>query len=123
MSMRRRSPGGPGRRRQPCSSFRQRAFRWRSFGAATISGRRSAGSRPRHGARWRMRRTLLAAGVAGAVIAVEWLRFEQPLVAPARATVLVVLPMAAAAFPTVRLRVVGSVVAAVVAVRLAYGGW
>lgn len=70
-----------------------------------------------------MRRTLLAAGVAGAVIAVEWLRFEAPLAAPARAGLLVVLAAAAAALPSRRLRAAGSVVAAVVAVRIAFGVW
>ena len=43
-----------------------------------------------------MRRALLAAGVAGAVIAVEWLRFEEPLAAPVRAGLLVVLAAAVA---------------------------
>src|SRR5206468_2379557 len=109
--------------RRRCFSCRRPAFRWRSSGAATISARPSAGSRQRHGARPRLRKTLLATGVAGAVIAVEWLRFEQPLAAAARAGLLVVLALAAAALPTPRIRAAGSVVAVVVAVRLAFGVW
>ena len=70
-----------------------------------------------------MRRTILAAGVAGAVIAVMWLSSEQPLAAPARAGALVVLAVAAAVLPGRRIRAAGSVVAAVVAVRLAFGVW
>lgn len=70
-----------------------------------------------------MRRTLLASGVAGAVIAVAWLRFEQPVVAPARAVVLVVLAVAAAALPSPRIRAAGSIVAALVAVRVGFGVW
>ena len=70
-----------------------------------------------------MRRTVLAAGVAGAVIAFMWLNFEQPLAAPARAVVVVVLAVAVATLPNTRLRAVGSVIAAVVAVWLAFGVW
>jgi transglutaminase-like putative cysteine protease len=57
------------------------------------------------------------------VIAATWLNFEQPLAAPARAVVLVLLAVAAAALPNGRLRAVGSVIAAVVAVGLAFGVW
>jgi transglutaminase-like putative cysteine protease len=70
-----------------------------------------------------LRRALLAAGVAGAVIVVAWLRFEQPVAAPARAVLLVVIAVTAAVLPGRWLRVAGSAVAAVVAVRLAFGVW
>ena len=70
-----------------------------------------------------MRRTILAAGVAGAVIAVAWLNFEEPLAAPARAGVLVVLAVAAAVLPGRRIRAAGSVVAGIVAVWIAFGVW
>ena len=69
-------------------------------------------------------RTLLAGGAACGVIAVAWLRFEQPPgAAPGRATLLVVLALAAALLPGWRLRAAGSVVAAVLAARLAFGVW
>jgi hypothetical protein len=69
-------------------------------------------------------RTLLAGAPAAAVIAVAWLRFEQPLGgAPWRAAALVVLALSAAALPGWRLRAAGSVVAAIVAARLAFGVW
>jgi transglutaminase-like putative cysteine protease len=61
--------------------------------------------------------------VAGAVIAVEWLRFEAPLAAPARAGLLVALAAAVAALPSRRIRAAGIVVAAVIALRLAFGVW
>ncbi len=70
-----------------------------------------------------MRRTILATSVAGAVIAVAWLSFEQPLAAPARAGVLVVLAVTAAALPGRRARAAASVIAGVVAVWLAFGIW
>ncbi len=70
-----------------------------------------------------MRRTLLAAGVAGVVIACMWMNLEQPLAAPGHALVLVVLAVAVAAIPSRRARAVGSVIAALVAVGLAFGVW
>lgn len=70
-----------------------------------------------------MRRTVIAAGVAGAVIAGVWLDAERPVAAPARVAVLVALAVAAAALPTWKSRAAGSVVAAAVAVRLAFGVW
>lgn len=69
-------------------------------------------------------RTLAAAAPAGVVIAVAWLRFEQPLgSAPWRAGVLLLLALAAAALPGWRLRAAGSAAAAFFAVRLAFGVW
>jgi transglutaminase-like putative cysteine protease len=70
-----------------------------------------------------LRRTLLATGVAGAVIAATWLNFEEPLAAPGRAVVLVALAVAAAALPSPRLRAAGSVIAAVTAAWLAFEVW
>ena len=70
-----------------------------------------------------MRRTLLAAGVAGAVILLTWLQFEQPLGAFGRAVVLVALAVVAASLPSRRLRAAGGVVATLVAVRLSFGVW
>ena len=82
-----------------------------------------ASSRP--GARWRpMRRTLLAAGVAGAVIACH---VAEPRAAARGAGD---APRCSSRSPlpsrrsrAARLRAVGSVIAAVVAVRLAFGVW
>jgi transglutaminase-like putative cysteine protease len=68
-----------------------------------------------------LRRTLLATGVAGAVIAGTWLNFEEPVAAPARAVALVVLAMTVTALPSRRLRAAGSVIAGLVAVWLAFG--
>jgi hypothetical protein len=70
-----------------------------------------------------MRRTLLASGVAGVVIALMWLNFENPVAAPLRAALLVVLAVAVVVLPGPRLRAVGSVVAVVLAIRLAFGMW
>jgi transglutaminase-like putative cysteine protease len=70
-----------------------------------------------------LRRTLLAAGVAGAVIAIAWLEFEQPIAAPMRAVALALLALAVAVLPGARLQALGSVGAAVLAVRLAFGIW
>jgi transglutaminase-like putative cysteine protease len=68
-------------------------------------------------------RVLLAAVPASVVIAVAWLRFEQPLGSVGRSAVLVALALAPAGLPRWRLRAAGCVVAAVVAVRLAFGVW
>jgi hypothetical protein len=61
--------------------------------------------------------------VAGVVIAVAWLEFEQPLVMPGRAVALVVLAVAVALLPSRRLRLAAGIVSAVVAVWLAFGVW
>ncbi len=69
-------------------------------------------------------RTLAAAAPAAVVIAVAWLRFEQPLgSAPWRAALLLVLALAAAALPGWRLRAGAAVLAAFFALRLALGVW
>jgi transglutaminase-like putative cysteine protease len=68
-------------------------------------------------------RTVSAAAPAGVVIAVAWLRFEQPLGSLWRAVALVGLALVAAALPGWWLRAAGSVVATVVALRLAFGVW
>jgi transglutaminase-like putative cysteine protease len=68
-------------------------------------------------------RTLAAATLAGAVIAAAWLRLEQPVAPVWRAAALVVLALAASSLPGWRLRTAGSLVAAVVAARIAFGAW
>ncbi len=70
-----------------------------------------------------MRRTLLAAGVAGVVIGAMWLNFEEPLASLARAWLLVALAVAVAALPNPRVRAVTGAVAVVIAVGLAFGTW
>ena len=70
-----------------------------------------------------MRRTLFGAVVAGAALALAWLEFEQPVAAPTRAVLLIALAAGAAVLPSRRLRAAGSLVAGVVAVRIAFGVW
>ncbi len=57
------------------------------------------------------------------MIAVVWMSSESPLAAPARAAAFVALALAAAALPGRRRRAAGTVVAALVAMRLAFGVW
>jgi protein-glutamine gamma-glutamyltransferase len=68
-------------------------------------------------------RTIAAAAPAGVVIATAWLRVEQPLGSLWRAAALVALVLVAAALPGWKLRLVGSVLAAVVAARIVFGVW
>ena len=67
-------------------------------------------------------RTLAAAAPACAVIAVGWLSIEEPASAWSAAA-LVALALASALLPSWRLRAAGAAIAAVLAVRLAYGVW
>src|SRR5579862_8025641 len=106
-------------RRNPNPRFsgcRRRESRSPSYAREKTSRPRS---KPVMRRRLRMRspgRPLLAALPVTAVIAVAWLRFEEPLgSAPWRAAALVVLALAAAALPAWRLRGAGAVVAAIVA--------
>jgi transglutaminase-like putative cysteine protease len=66
-------------------------------------------------------RTIAVAIPALVVVAVAWLRLEQPVGSPGRAVLLLALALAAAAPSRGRLRLVGSVAATIVAARVAIG--
>lgn len=68
-------------------------------------------------------RTAVAAALAAAVVLAAWLRIEQPFGPFWRALLLVVLALAAAALHGWRLRIAGSLVASVLAARIAFGVW
>ena len=67
-------------------------------------------------------RTFAAAAPACSVIAIGWLAIEEPASAWSAAA-LVALALASALLPSWRLRAAGAAIAAVLAVRLAYGVW
>ena len=70
-----------------------------------------------------MRRTFFASGVAGAVLALAWLEFEEPRAGLMRAVMLVAAAVVAVSVPRWPFRLAACVVAAGAAVRVVYGVW